>query len=258
MSHTPAKGLLQGLPGEVVGILGRHKLTAFLPAIVLGAGADALELLRHNLSAQIALGLALALWFELYVGYAELLVAVDHEHVRVRVGRLLRRAAVASPALVGASLVAVTVPLAATGLLVLPGLYLLTIWSLFAPAIVHEHLGPRAALGRSATLVRRAFWAVALTVTGSVLLEHAIIHATAHSVDPVLGSQWLALIVAAVAVGLISPPAAFTISLVYERLLAAEGRQPVNPRPERAEAVLPQAPAPRTAASAPRASGRDR
>jgi hypothetical protein len=246
MSEQQTKGVLHGLGGELLAVLNRHKIAAFAPAIVLGAGADVLELLRHHITAEIAIGLALALWFELYVGYAELLIAADHEHVRVRVGRLLRRASVSAPALVGASLIAVSVPLAATGLLVLPGLYLMTIWSLFAPAIVHEHLGVRASLARSTKLVRRAFWAVALAVTGSVLVEHAVIHATAHTAEPVMGSQWLALIVAAVAVGVISPPAAFTISLVYDRLIAAEK---VSPPPEPAD---PPEPAPRIAASAPR------
>jgi hypothetical protein len=250
MSEPDTRGILRGLGGELAGVLNRHKLAAFLPAILLGAGADVLELLRHHVTAEIAIGLALALWFELYVGYAELLIAADHEHVRVRVGRLLRRATVAAPALVAASLIAVSVPLAATGLLVLPGLYLMTIWSLFAPAMVHEHLGVRASLKRSSQVVRRAFWAVAFTVTASVLIEHAVIHATAHSAEPVLGSQWLALIVTAVAVGVISPPAAFTISLVYDRLLAAEGNAPVSPPPEPADR-----PAPRIAASAHHGAG---
>jgi hypothetical protein len=252
MSEHQTKGVLHGLGGELFAVLNRHKIAAFLPAIVLGAGADVLELLRHHITAEIAIGLALALWFELYVGYAELLIAADHEHVRVRVGRLLRRASVSAPALVGASLIAVSVPLAATGLLILPGLYLMTIWSLFAPAIVHEHLGVRASLARSTKLVRRAFWAVALAVTGSVLVEHAVIHATAHSAEPVMGSQWLALIVAAVAVGVISPPAAFTISLVYERLSAADA---VSPPPE---PVDQSEPAGRIAASVPRAADPDR
>jgi hypothetical protein len=240
-------------------VLRRNRIAAFLPAIVLGAGADVLELLRHDLGAQIALGLLLALLFELYVGYAELLVAADHEREPVRARALLRRATRATPALVGASLIAVSIPLAATGLLVLPGLWLLTIWSRFAPAIVHEHLAPRAALSRSAALVRGAFWAVAATVTLSVLVEHAVIHATAHSTEPVLGSQWLALAVTALAVGLVSPPAAFTISLVYERLLAAEPPRISSARTPAAGTTAGATPPPsRSAPSARHAAGRGR
>jgi hypothetical protein len=218
----PSQVVLRGLVREVAGILRRHWWVATLPAALLGAGADALVLLRHNLGGEIAVGVALALAFELYVGYAELVVAADRsDGPRPGVLTILRRAAVVSPPLLVASVVAVSVPLAAAGLLVVPGLWLLTRWSLFAPAIVHERLAPRAALRRSADLVRGAFWAVAGSVTASVLIEHAVIHGTAHTADPALGSLGLGLAGAALATMIVSPPAAFTISVVYERLARA-------------------------------------
>jgi hypothetical protein len=219
VAASPTRALLPGLVPEVVGILRRHFVVAAPPAAILGAGADAIELVRHDLGAEIALGVLVAIAFELYVGYAEAIVAVDRgEEPKRRVGAMLRRAAAATPALVVASCVAVTVPLAATGLLVLPGLWLLTRWSLFAPAIARERLRPLASLHRSAELVRGAFWLVAGTVTVSILIEHAVIHGTAHTAEPALGSRGLALVVAALATMAVSPPAAFTISVVYERL----------------------------------------
>jgi hypothetical protein len=133
----------------------------------------------------------------------------------------LRRASPRTAALVAASVVAVTLPLAAAGLLILPGLWLMTRWSLFAPAIVHERLGVAASLRRSTDLVRGAFWPVACTVTTAVLIEHAVIQLTVHQSEALLGSPLLGLAGAAIAVMLVSPPAAFTISIVYERL--AEG-----------------------------------
>jgi hypothetical protein len=211
--------VLRGLPREVAGVIGRWPLTATLPAAVLGIGADAIMLVQHHLGAEILLGVILALAFELYVGFAELIVAADRgrkPHVGMRA--LLRRAAPLTPALLLASVAAVTLPLAATGLLVIPGVWLLTRWSLFAPAIVHERLGPAASLRRSADLVRGAFWPVACSVSLSVLIEHAIIHGTAHTAEPALGSLPLGLLGAALATTLVSPPAAFTISIVYERL----------------------------------------
>jgi hypothetical protein len=228
--------VVSGLAREVGGILRRHWALAVPPAAVLGAGADAVALLRDDLGAEIALGLVIAVAFELYVGYAELIVAADRgREPRRGIGGGLNRAAVLTPPLVAASVVAVTVPLAAAGLLVIPGLWLLTRWSLFAPAIVHEHLGPLAALARSATLVRGAFWAVAGTVTASVLIEHAVIHATAHTAEPALGSPLLGLVGAALATAAVSGPAAFTISVVYERLAADVQARPtggrVRPRP---------------------------
>lgn len=217
--------VLDGLPREVAAVIRRHPLAAVAPAALLGGGADLIVLVRHEIGAEIALGILLALLFELYVGYAELIVAADRrdEH-RVPIRRLLRRALPLTPALVLASVVGVSVPLAATGLLVIPGLWLLTVWSLFAPAVVHERLGPTDSLRRSRQLVRGAFWAVALTVSVSIVVEHAVIHGTAHSAEPVLGSYALSLLVAAVATAIVSPPAAFTISIVYERLERAVTR----------------------------------
>jgi hypothetical protein len=213
--------LLHGLPREVAGAVRRNLAAAAVPAAVLGAGADALVVAGHHLKAQIALALSLAIAFELYVGYAELVVGADRRGGPApRIGTLLRRAAPLSPGLAVASLVAVTVPLAAAGLLVLPGLWVLTRWSLFAPAIVHEHLGPVAAIRRSSALVRGWFWPVACSVTVSVLIEHAVIHGTVHEAAPAIGIVG-GLAGAAVATMIVSPPAAFTVSIVYERLEAA-------------------------------------
>jgi hypothetical protein len=219
VAASASQRVLHGLVGEVWGLLRRNWYLALPPAALLGAGADVLVLVRDDLRAEIAVGLLLALAFELYVGYAELIVHADRSGgPRPRTVALLRRAAPLAPGLLLASVIAVTLPLAATGLLVIPGLWLLTQWSLFAPAIVHEHLGAVASLKRSARLVRTAFWAVAATVTASILVEHAAIHATAHEAEPVTGSLFVSLIVAAIVTAAVSAPAAFTISLVYERL----------------------------------------
>jgi len=210
--------VLPGLPREVGGILRRNWMLALPPAALLGAGADAVLLLHGNLVAEIVAGILLAIAFEMYVGYAELIVALDRGHApRVGSRVLLRRALPLTVPLVVASIAGVTLPLAAGGLLVIPGLWLLTRWALFAPAIVHERLGPVAALSRSSALVRGAFWAVFLSVTMSVLVEHAIIHGTAHTAEPALGSTAMGLLGAALATALVSAPAAFTISVVYER-----------------------------------------
>jgi hypothetical protein len=211
--------VLRGLPRDVVGVIRRWPLTSLVPAALLGLAADALLLLRDHIGAEILLGVLIALAFELYVGFAELIVAADRDRLpHGRVLPLLRRAVPLTPALVVASAVAVTLPLAATALLIIPGFWLLTRWSLFAPAIVHERLGPAASLRRSTELVRGAFWPVACSVSVAVLVEHAVIHSAAHTAEPALGSLVLGLLGTALATTLVSPPAAFTISLVYERL----------------------------------------
>jgi hypothetical protein len=211
-----------GLSREVTGVVRRHLVAAAVPAAILGGMADALEVLRHQVAANILLGLLIALAFEFYVGYAELLIAADRRPgARPSVTQLLRRASPRTGALVAASVIAVTLPLAAAGLLILPGLWLMTRWSLFAPAIVHEQLGVVASLRRSTDLVRGAFWPVACTVTAAVLIEHAVVQLTVHHTEALLGSPFLGLAGAAIAVMIVSPPAAFTISIVYERLADA-------------------------------------
>jgi hypothetical protein len=215
---TGRAGVLGGLTREVAGVLRRHALPALIPAALLGAGADVLILLRGHLGAELAISLLLALGFELYVGYAELIVADDRAGVRsVSMKELLRRALPLTPALAIASLIGVSLPLAASGALIVPGIWLLTRWAVFAPAIVHEGLGPLQALTRSSALVRGAFWSVALAASGSVIVEHAVLHATALTDDP-LASLPADLSAAAIAAMIVSPPAAFTISIVFERL----------------------------------------
>jgi hypothetical protein len=224
--------VLPGLAADVGGILRRHWIAAIVPAALLGAAADAVLLLHEHLIAEILAGLAIAVAFELYIGYAELIVGADRSPgPRPGILVLLARALPLTTGLVLASLVAVTLPLAATGLLVIPGLWLLTRWALFAPALVHERLGPWDALRRSSDLVRGAFWVVFGTVTLSVLLEHAVIHATAHEAEPALGSLALGLLGAALVTAAVSGPAAFTISIVYERLAAGVHAPPAIGEP---------------------------
>ena len=162
MSGGGARTLLRGLPREVAGVISRHRVAAIAPAAALGAGADVVTVLSHDLGLEIAAGIVLAIVFEMYVGYAELLVAADRgEGPRPSIAMLMSRSWFLTPRLLLTSVPAVGLPLAASGLLVLPGLWLLTRWSLYAPAIVHEGLGAREGLARSAELVRGSFWAVA-------------------------------------------------------------------------------------------------
>jgi hypothetical protein len=205
--------------GEAFAIVRRYPAAALLPAAALGALADLLQVVDGGLVGQVALGLALAVVFELYVAYAERLVLEANRGAsRVSVPGLLRAAAPLLPRLLLASIPAFALPAAAAGLLVLPGLWLLTRWVLYAPVIAREGLAPFAALRRSSDLVRGRFWRVFAVATAALIVEHAVIHATAHTAEPALGSRVLALLAAGIAVAVVSPFAALTISLVYDRL----------------------------------------
>src|SRR3954454_14503076 len=86
MAAGASKTVLPGLVREVAGILRRRWTLAVPPAALLSAGAGAVVLLRHELGAELALGVLLAVAFEFYVGWAELVVAADRgEGARPRV-----------------------------------------------------------------------------------------------------------------------------------------------------------------------------
>ena len=131
----------------------------------------------------------------------------------------LRQAAPVVPPVIVASVVAITVPTAATGLLVVPGLWLLTRWSLFAPVISRERLGPIGALRRSNWLVRNHFWLVFLTSTLALILEETVIHVGAMVGLFVTASDtWGEWAGGTIAASLITPLAALATSVTYQRL----------------------------------------
>jgi hypothetical protein len=209
---------------EVREVIGRYPVAFLLPAAALGLGADALQLVERTVLSVVLVGLGLAVAFELYVGYAErVLLEAEAGVPRIRIARVLHGALPLIPPLLAASILAVAVPLAAAGALVIPGLWLATRWSLFAPAISKEGVGPLAALRRSNELVRGHTLPVFLTATVPLLVEHAVIHATALRAEPVVDSRAVGLVVAALAVTLVSPAAALTISVAYDRLAGAAG-----------------------------------
>jgi hypothetical protein len=117
------------------------------------------------------------------VAYAERLTSEARRSAEsislLRVLRNLVLAAPVVPIVAVASFAAIALPTAAANLLAIPGLWLMTRWSLFAPVIVRELLGPLAALRRSNELVRGHFELVFLTAAFAVVLEEAFTDAGA-------------------------------------------------------------------------------
>jgi hypothetical protein len=120
--------------------------------------------------------------FYLYVAYAEELSSEARRGRFIPLPRVLRSLLLAAPLVplvTVASLGAIVLPKAAASVLVIPGLWLLTRWSLFAPVIVRERLGPLAALSRSNEMVKGHFELVFLTAALAVVLEEALMDAGA-------------------------------------------------------------------------------
>jgi hypothetical protein len=130
------------------------------PALLLGALTEMPYLFpdSRSLLQGVLAFLTESLAFYLYVAYAEELTSeAQRSRGFIPLPRVLRSLLLAAPVVplvTLASLAAIVLPTAAASVLVVPGLWLLTRWSLFAPAIVRESLGPLAALRRSNELVR--------------------------------------------------------------------------------------------------------
>jgi hypothetical protein len=214
---------------EALAIIGRYPSAAFFPAAVLGTVGDAPYYLikgETTLREEILTTLTGTFAFYLYIVYTtyaeQVAVEVERGGERITmVGVLgkLRQASPLVPSVLVASIAAIAIPLVATTLLVIPGLWLLTRWSLFAPVISREHLGPLGALKRSSELVRNHFELVFLTAAFGVVLEEAASHAGAVAGLLITNSytwgQWLG---SSIATALVMPLAAFATSVTYMHL----------------------------------------
>ena len=212
------------------GIIGRYPLASGIPAAVLGMlGAAPYFFIegRIHVREEILTSLTGAFAFYLYivyVSYAEEVTAeVERgvESITTRGAlRMMREASLVAPSAMAAAVAAIVIPRATIALVVIPGLWVLTRWSLFAPVISREHLGPVAALRRSNEVVRGHFELVFLTATFAAVLEEVAVHAGGVAGLLVSGSdtwgQWLGSSIATV---LIMPLAAFATSVTHIHLM---------------------------------------
>jgi len=206
---------------EAGALVCRHPVAAFLPAAVLGTLAEAPYLLPDSqyVVQDVLAFLTEAFAFYLYVAYVETIIVEAQSAERIPLRSMLSHLLLAVPVMplvVAGSVAAITLPSAAASLLVIPGLWLLTHWSLFAPVIVREGLGPVAALRRSSELTRRRFEMVFLTAAFAVILEEAVADGGAWVGLLVSGSDsWGEWVGGTVALILILPIASFATAVGY-------------------------------------------
>jgi hypothetical protein len=103
-------------------------------------------------------------------------------------------------------------------LLIVPGLFLITIWAVIVPVIIIERSGALASFGRSRQLVRGHGWHVfcTLVLVYILMLVVRIVLGLIFSALPVLWSEALSSVIAGT---LISPFLALVVTLVYYRLV---------------------------------------
>jgi hypothetical protein len=206
-------------------IIAKYPLATLVPAAVLGGigeipaylieGRSRLDLVLTIVTAYVA--------YYLYLAYAEGIV-YEAERGMDSVGwqgvteELLRAVPFVSRVLV-AALIALFVTSVAIGLLVIPGAWLYTRWSLATPVIRREGLGALEAMGRSNQLVRGNFWLVFLTATVAYYLEEVMIHAGAEAALLATGSStWGEWVGGSMVATLVIPLGAFATSLAYSSL----------------------------------------
>jgi hypothetical protein len=211
-------------------VIARYPLATLVPAAVVGViGQTPAYLIEGRPWLDLVLTIVGTYFaYYLYLVYAEGLV-YDAERGALRVGlrgldEALRQALPYVPRVLVAALIVLSVTSLAAVLLVLPGVWLYTRWSLTTQVIRREGLRALEALARSNRLVRGNFWFVFLTATVAFFFEEAVIEAGAYLALLATGShtwgEWIGgSAVATVAI----PLGAFVTSLAYSNL--AEGRE---------------------------------
>src|SRR5215218_5035486 len=213
---------IRGVWLAALAIFSRYPLATFLPAAVLGAVGEVPAYLidgRPLLDQALTLVTAYVAYY-LYLAYAEGIVrraqrGVQRPGLRTVLDDLME-AAPFVPSVLVAALISLSVTTIATGLLVIPGVWLYTRWSLTTPVIREESIGPLAATRRSNQLVRGHFWFVFMTATVAYYLEGVVIHEGALVAGSATGSQtWGAWAGGSIVATLIMPLAAFATSLAH-------------------------------------------
>src|SRR5215217_7305699 len=158
---------------QAFGIIRRYPLASGFPAVVLGMlGAAPYFFIvgKIHVREEILTSLTGAFAFYLYIVYVayEEEVSAEAERGVERITtrgvfHMLWQASLVAPSAMAAAVGAIIIPRATIVLVVIPGLWILTRWSLFAPVISREHLGPVEALKRSNEVVRGHFELVFLT-----------------------------------------------------------------------------------------------
>ena len=213
---------IKGVWLEALAIFRRYPLATLAPAVVLGAiGEVPTYLIDERRLLDLGLSLATAyVAYYLYLAYAEGIVRNDRRgEQRNGLGGMFDDLISALPFVPGvfvAALMVIFVTSLATLLLVIPGVWLYTRWSLTTPLIREDSIGPIRAMRRSNTLVRGNFWFVFMTATIAYFLEGVIIHLGGGATGLATGSHtWGEWVGGSIAAALVLPLAAFATSLAH-------------------------------------------
>ena len=165
-------------------------------------------------------------------------------------GQLFASVAPVIAPLIGASILAAFGIGIGLILLIVPGLFLLTIWAVIAPSIVVERVGVLEAFGRSRELVRNSGWQVfgvvvifaVLNAVGGAIIGGIVTSISQSTIGAILGQLITNVLIAPLA-ALAAPTMYFELRRIKEGAAAAG--------PPGAPATAPQPPAPPPPAGTP-------
>lgn len=144
---------------------------ALVTYLVISLIALALQAVAGTLGALASLVVAVAGVFLLQGALVEAVADVRDGRVDLTLGQTLQRVVPRLGAIVVASILAGIAIAIGFVLLIVPGLYLLTIWSVVVPVIVLEKADAFASFGRSRELVRGYGWTVLGVIVVTFLIE---------------------------------------------------------------------------------------
>jgi hypothetical protein len=225
--------------GEALSIYRRQAGVLLPVAFWLFLGVAILEgLLEDSVALVAAALLNLAVTF-LYQGMVVGLVKDVQDGRRDNsIGELVRSVLPVLMPLIGAGLLTAIGITFGFVLLVVPGLYLLTIWAVTAPVIVVERRRVFEALGRSRHLIRGNGWPVFWTVLAAFLITLVTAAAMVLIAEALADGKIVEIVFYALASTVTAPIAALVAAVLYFRLLAIDEER----SPPAGEANLSQSP----------------
>jgi len=224
-------------------------LVVFVPVAILSGLIYAGDVGILGALIVAAIGTIATYWFQgMVVEAARDILDGRRDH---SVGSLLRAVVpVLGPLIVAGILAGIAIGIGLL-LLIVPGLFLLTIWAVLAPVIVIERKDAMSSFGRSRELVRGHGWQVFGVIVVLFLLQFvvtAVIQALANSVsDTVVGFSLADLIVRL----LVAPLSALAAAVLYFELKALRGEPVLAEGEAAAPAAAPTAPAAPSSAQPP-------
>jgi hypothetical protein len=144
------------------------------------------------------------------------------------VGQVFSRVTSSIAALVGAGILAGLGVALGLILLIAPGLYLMTIWSVIAPVIVVERLRALESFGRSRELVRGHGWTVFAIVLITGLLS-AVAASLLQAAFSSLPEFFEVLVGSTIAQAIVAPFGAIALAITYFRLREVHGEPVATP-----------------------------